>query len=294
MLPLEVIFSVFIGMGISSVLDWTGEDRTIKHKIEIATVIIGIVLIAVNFALNYKVGNKSGNTLAHEYGLNVLDSCADDSVLMVAGDEIYVYYYLHYVHPDPETGVSGYRPDVRVTSWSQELERFSDLADTSYAMAKAMARVASENPEREINTTFFNSSFYDEPALSEYTLARRGLVFTYLPSDMTSGFTEPVPALAAQTGVMLYEPDLPDMYRWWYWGCEEVDLRSEPNPQFKWLWEPEADIEWRIGEMLLFYGSDALLKGENDRAARFFYRMAMVEPENPDVWVYLNNSLNGM
>lgn len=293
MLPLQIVYSIFIGLGISSFLDWSGKSGAAKRKIELVTVILGIVLIAINFAENYKVGDKSRNTLAHEYGLNVLDSCDEDSVLVVAGDEIYAFYYLHYVHPDPETGLNGYRPDVKVSSWSQELERFSDLADISSAMAMAMAGVALENPGREINATFFNSSFYNEPALMPYTLARRGLNFVYVPQGDLSGFTNTESELAGQTGVEVYEPGLPENYRWKYWDCESVDLSVKPEPQFKWMWEPESDIQWRISEMLLFYGSDALIKGETGQAARYFYRMAMVEPEDPYVWEYLDAALTG-
>ncbi|MCX6644759.1 MAG: DUF2723 domain-containing protein [bacterium] len=291
MLPLEVIFSIFIGMGLSAFLDWMGKFSSARWKIEQATMVIGLVLIGINLVLNYEVGDKSKNTLAHEYVLNALDSCAENSVLIVAGDEIYAYYFLHYVFPDQGTGLTGYRPDVKVSSWTQELERFSDLANTSMAMGNAMGRVAEENPGKEINATFFNTSFLSEPSLTSYFLARRGLIFTFVPPGRIEGYLPCVAELSRQTGLELYKPDLPETYRWEFWDCDTIDPAFEPQPQFKWLWAPEADIQWRISEMLLFYGSDALSRGDNGKASGYFYRMAMVEPENPDAWQYLEYSL---
>ena len=290
MLPLEVVFSVFIGLGISAFLDWSEQFVGAKWKIGHATMIVGLILIGINFASNYAVGNKSNNLLAHEYGLNALDSCGENSLLLVAGDEIYIFNFLHNVYPDQSTGQPGYRPDVRVSSWSQELEDISDLAAISSAMGGVINRVAEENPGVEINATFFNSSFLEQPELAAYVIARRGIIFAFVPPGNLAGYTRTVEELAGQTGVEMYEPNLVESYRWGYWDCETIDLESDPSPRYKWLWEPEADIQWRIGEMLLFYGSDALLRGDAGQASRYFYRLVMVEPENPSSWDYLDAS----
>ena len=289
MLPLEVIYSIFIGLGISNFLDWAGQYERVSRVIGIATVIVGLVLIAINFASNYHVGDKSRNTLAHEYGLNALDSCSENSTLVVAGDEIFAFNYLCYVHPDPITGQAGYRPDVNLAGWAGEIGSLSELADISGAMTEAIVRISEEDPDREINTTFFNSGFLEEPALMRYTLARRGINFTFVPPQSTSDYSTAESGLYSETGVSIYMPGLPVGYRWEFWGS---GLDSLPEPQYRWLWAPEADIQWRIGEMLLFYGSNALLKGDKDEAAQYFYTMTIVEPGNPEAFDYLALALD--
>ena len=59
-------------------------------------------------------------------------------------------------------------------------------------------------------------------------------------------------------------------------------MRSDiPLPaEGQWLWRPDAHIQWRIAEALLFYGTDSLLRGDNEAAARYFRQMVLVEPDN--------------
>jgi len=292
MLPLEVVFAALIGIAIGAITDLLegGREGIEPGRITVvgaAVTALGIVAVVWAAIGSYPAADRSKNTLAHEYALNTMDSCPDGATLIVAGDEIYAFEYLHLVYPDPETGRPGYRTDLRLTTWAGKMESLSELADVGGAMAAALARISVERPGVEIDTTFFNSRFLEEPLLQGFVLARRGIVFAFVTPDRALGLSPAADELAEQTGVAAYVQDLPGAYRWDFWGGNAI-VTDIPLPESRRrLWAPEADIQWRIGEMLLFYGSDALLKGDANRAAAYFRQMVLVEPDNPVAREYL-------
>ncbi len=293
MLPLELIWAAFIGLGIGGLIDAIEKTGIPGFRLETIALIIGIIAIAFAALGNYSDCDKSRNTLAHEYGMNALDSCPENSTLVVAGDELYAFWYLHNVHPDPATREPGYRRDINLTTWSGELESLSELSDVGGAMISAVVRLSEENPGSEIDLTFFNSRFPEEPALRNYSLARRGILFAFTPPGDTGGLTQTADELADQSGIYFFEAGLPDKYNWNYWGGNGIVNDLPLRESGRWLWPPEADIRWRIGEMLVFYGTDALLKGDTESARGYFRQWALVEPENPEARNHLELAGSG-
>ncbi len=296
MLPLEILWAVFIGLGIARIMDWLETLGKSARIIDIAVLAIGISTIALVGVTNFPYTDKSHNTLAHEYILNALDSCPENSVLVVAGDELYAFWYMHNVHPDSSVGGDGYRRDVRLVGWSGELESLSELGDISKAMTSALVRVSRADPSREIDMTFFNSQFLQNEELRRYIFVRRGIVFALVPPDRVAGLAETSDELTEQTGVAKYEAALPTRYRWGYYERNSRYTQMAPEAIGKRkvkLWPPEEDIKWRTAEMLLFYGTDALLKGGKTYARDYFSRMVLVEPENPRARTYLEMANEG-
>jgi hypothetical protein len=281
MLPLELLMAIFIGIGISSAGSWLKKLNKPLIRPEITFYGLLVVIVVFNDAFNYEYGNKSHNTLAHEYCLNAMDSCPSDVPLVVAGDELYAFWYMHNVYTDPSTGKPGYRPDIKLTTWSGELESLSELADIDAAMTDAIVRVSAEYPGSEIDTTFFNSAFLTNPYLHSYKLARRGLLFAFVPEDRMDGLELVSEDLAAQTGIVAIQPDIPHQYGMGFWLSNVVTDSSGEPVRNKWLWPPEEDIQWRTGEMLLTYGTDAITREDYQEAMYYFSMMTIVEPENP-------------
>ena len=296
MLPLEILWAVFIGLGIARIMDWLESLGKSARVIDLAVLVIGISTITLVGVTNFPYGDKSHNTLAHEYILNALDSCPEDSVLVVAGDELYAFWYMHNVHRDSSVGGNGYRRDVRLVGWSGELESLSELEDIGRAMTSALVRVSRDDPSREIDMTFFNSQFLENDELQRYTFARRGIVFALVPPDRVAGLAKTSDKLTAQTGVAAYEAAVPTRYRWGYYERNLRYTQMAPEAIGKRkvkLWPPEEDIKWRTAEMLLFYGTDALLKEGKTYARDYFSRMVLVEPENPRARTYLEMANEG-
>jgi len=278
LLPLELIFAGFIGLGLSNVLSL----NRISGKRQVRKIFLWVVMCTClfNFFTNNYYSDKSKHTITHEYTLNVLDSAPENSTLIVAGDELYPFWYMHYVH--------GYRPDVRIEPWTGNLEDLSELTDISDAMASAVVRISESDPDRRIVTTFFNSSFLEKPALRHYSMARRGILFEFVPPGQTDEYTPVNPELARQTGLDYYLPALPESYRYDFWGGSEFSGDEALHPlHVDPLWPPEADIQWRTGEMLLFYGTVNLFDGNNLNAEKYFGQMWLVEPGNEEVLRYL-------
>ena len=284
MLPLEVVFAALVGLGINVLLDRI--DLALKNPelVKKAILVICLLLIAFNAVSNYRYSDKSQSTLAHEYCLNVLDSCPENAALVVAGDELYAFWYMHYVHPDPETGEPGYRPDVRLVGWADEVEDLSELSDIGSAMANAVVRTIEAEPDREVSTTFFHSRFLETPELSGYTIARRGILFSFVQPDSTSELSPVNPELVEQTSVEFYDPAIPGQYRWDFWGGNAMTGEDIQPITGRWFWPPEADIRWRISAMLRFYGSNAHMSGNGDLADEYFRQMMLVEPEHAEAW----------
>jgi hypothetical protein len=287
MLPMEVLWAAFVGLGLGALETGLREGRPSTRWIQAALLVVAILTVGWNYLHNKPYSDKSHDTLIHEYCLNALDSCPPNVSLVVAGDEIYPFWYMRYVFSDPSTGQAGYRRDVKVVGWAGRVESFAELADMGGAMASALVRVSAEAPDAEIDTTFFNSRFLETPQLASYTLARRGVLFAFVPQDKLAGLQKTADQLAQKQRVAMYEPGVPDRYRWDYWGGNGIRSNPPLPAHGAWLWPPDADIQWRIGEMLLFYGADALLKGDPASAAGYFRQWVMVEPDNRQARDYL-------
>jgi hypothetical protein len=289
MLPLEVLWSIFIGIGfrpIEKAISGTTEKRVASTVFLIAV----LALVGMNIVGNQPYSDKSKDTLMHEYCLNVLNSCPSFAHLIVAGDEIYAFEYMNYVHPEPSTGMPGIRPDLKLEAWGSSLESYSELADINKAMTDAVVRASNDPPGLEIDTTYFNSGFLDNESLQQYTLSRRGIVFAFVPPRENEGLIDTPEQLRDQTGIKSYLPGMPDRYIWTYWGGNLLEPgTSATTSNWRELWAPDEDIRWRIGEMLLFYGTASLLSGDRDKARAYFNQCALVEPENNDVRQYLTD-----
>jgi hypothetical protein len=179
---------------------------------------------------------------------------------------------------------------LELEAWGSSLESYSELADINQAMTDAVVRASDNPPYFEIDTTYFNSGFLDNESLQQYTLSRRGIVFAFVPPGEYAGFVDTPDQLRDQTGIKSYLPDLPDNYIWDFWGPNLIKS-GEPAElvRQKELWAPDDDIRWRIGEMLLFYGTASLLSGDRDKARAYFNQCALVEPDNKDVRQYLTD-----
>ena len=288
MLPLHVIWAGFIGLGYA-VLEKAISDGKSRMAIEAAILAILACAVGWNYFQNRPYSDKSHDTLVYEYTLNALNSCPKDACLIVAGDEIYPFMYTRYVDPDRSTGKPGIRTDIKLIGWSGEVE-MSELGDEGGAMAKAVVRAMAENPGREIDTTFFNSRFLETPELKNYKIARRGILFAFISPGSEDGLAATSEQLAEKSGVTLYQPGLPETYIWNYWGNAFTENLKIPD-HGQWLWPPNADIQWRNGEMLLFYGANALVENQPDEARGYFREWAMVEPDSKDARSYLEEAL---
>ena len=310
MLPLEVCWAALVGLGFGAVLQYRVPQTLEKPRqmssrttgcvpyrvpyrvsqtlvcAELALLVVGIAAIVWIAVRNHPYTDKSHNTLAHEYGLNALDSCPLNSILVTAGDEIHVFWYLANVHPDPLTGESGYRRDAAITNWAGELGGLRELEDPGGAMASAISRLIREKAKREIDATFFHSRFLDAPGLSGRTLARRGILFAFVPPGFEEGLEPVHEDLVESTGLKAFQPGLPDTYRWDFWGGNAIAHDIPMNGQERPLWAPEEDIQWRIGEMLLFYALAAALDLESEKERRYFRQLALVEPQNETAAAY--------
>jgi len=283
MLPLEVFFSVYIGLGTAAFFRWLEIKFPGKSSYRTFSVVILIVLIGLNAIVNYPRADKSHHTIAHEYAVNVLDSCPENSILVTAGDEMYVFYYMRYVHPDPVTGTSGYRQDVKVIPWSGMLGDMSELSDISSAMTNALVSLINSNPDTEIGTTFMNSQFLENETVKIRTMARRGLVFSFIPETESTDLSRVHGELVGRTGLDRYEVGIPETYKWHFWDYPvNSGFMDTPN-----LWPPEEECRWRLGETLLFYGIQELVSGNNEGARIYFERLIAIESWNDEAREYL-------
>jgi hypothetical protein len=288
MLPLEVLWSIFIGMGFL-VIQKAISGSTGKRVGLFVFLIAVVALAGMNIVGNKPYSDKSKDTLMHEYCLNVMNSCPAGAHLIVAGDEIYAFDYINHVLPEPTVGLPlGIRPDLEIEAWGSSLQSYSELADISKAMTEAVVRASSDPPHNEIDTTYFNSGFLNNESLQGYTLSRRGIVFAFVPPRDDAGLVDTPDQLRDQTGIKSYLPGMPDNYVWTYWGGNLIESgTSAKSSKWEELWAPDEDIRWRIGEMLLFYGTASLLSGDREKARAYFNQCVLVEPENNDVRRYL-------
>jgi len=283
MLPLEVLWAVFAGIGTGLLLKWTGNLARRSNTITVSVAVVLFVLIIINGIGNYPHADKSHHTIAHEYAVNVMNSCPDNSILVTAGDEMYVFRYIRYVHPDPATGNPGYRPDILVMPWSGMIRDLSELSDISVGMTNALVRLIQDFPAKEIGSTFISSKFLENETIQSRVMARRGLVFSFIPDKDTSGLAHVNSEVKNKTGVARYELNRPDSYDWDFWDSPSNQaIISTPG-----LWPPDEECRWRTTEMLLFYGTQELVTGNREKAVEYFERLIEIEPWNAEAREYL-------
>ena len=281
MLPLEILWASLVGIG--SALSFNVLLRipnSGKTFMQVFAVILFCGLI-VNLDLNRSFGDRSRDTIAHEYGINVLDSCPENAVLITGGHEDRILTYLRYVHPDTKTGENGYRKDIDLEDVFERMGSFEKLRDIPGAMAGVVKQLAMDFPDREIDMTFFVPSITENLPGPGYVIARRGILFSLINGYPGDKFTETQTDLAGKTFVKFYQPNLPDNYSWDFCGGNAIVDRDLPLPdKSAKYWSLEEDLRWRIGEMLLFYASDTLLKHDNSSAIGYLRQLVMVEPDN--------------
>ena len=103
------IFSIWIGMGLVSVLESLKEKNLLKLIIPVA--ILGLIVPALELNANYFLSNRSGNYVAWDYSKNILESCDENGILFTNGDnDTFPVWYLQ--------EVEGIRTDVQVINLS--------------------------------------------------------------------------------------------------------------------------------------------------------------------------------
>ncbi len=103
------IFSVWIGMGLASVLESLKEKNLYKLIIPVA--ILGLIIPVLELNANYFLSNRSGNYVAWDYSKNILESCDENGILFTNGDnDTFPVWYLQ--------EVEGIRTDVQVINLS--------------------------------------------------------------------------------------------------------------------------------------------------------------------------------
>jgi len=108
-------FAIWIGIGASFILEkvysWFKESSLRSVAIGGS---LGVLLAAVPFNLftfNFDNHNRSGNYVAFDYSLNILESCEPNAVLFTNGDnDTFPLWFLQYVY--------GIRTDIRVVNLS--------------------------------------------------------------------------------------------------------------------------------------------------------------------------------
>ena len=105
--------AIWIGtgmVGVAGVLrKWL--SRSTPRATILTVAILGLALTATQFGLNFHRHDRSGDHIAWDYGYNMLQSCAPNSILFTNGDnDTYPLWYLQ--------TVEGIRLDVRVVNLS--------------------------------------------------------------------------------------------------------------------------------------------------------------------------------
>lgn len=109
-------FSLWIGIGMAGIFEWISD--VLRKKDLIRRIALGITAIAllvavpVNlFAFNFHSHDRTGNYVAYDYSLNMLESCEPDAILFTNGDnDTFPLWFLQEVY--------GIRRDVRVVNLS--------------------------------------------------------------------------------------------------------------------------------------------------------------------------------
>ncbi len=109
-------FAVWIGLGVTSVLEWLKESfankTTVRNALAGVFIVLFLVIAPVNLlAFNYETHDRTGNYVAYDYSYNILQTCEPDAVIFTNGDnDTFPLWFLQYVYD--------IRPDVRVVNLS--------------------------------------------------------------------------------------------------------------------------------------------------------------------------------
>ena len=101
------LIAIFAGLGIGTI------QEKLRKKTFLPKNLISFLTVAVfvfPLLTNYKMIKKSGNDLFDFYGRTILESLPKDSLLIVGGDNTYIFWYLQVVNR--------LRPDVAVINYS--------------------------------------------------------------------------------------------------------------------------------------------------------------------------------
>lgn len=109
-------YALWIGIGVSFLLEYISDalrdNDKLKRPAQLALVALLLIAVPINMlAFNYREHSRDGNYVAHDYSLNILESCEPDAILFTNGDnDTFPLWYLQ--------NVEGIRRDVRVVNLS--------------------------------------------------------------------------------------------------------------------------------------------------------------------------------
>jgi len=109
-------FALWIGIGAASLFEWIvdvckGRKSIQKVAFVFCSLLIFIAVPLNLFAYNYRSHNRSGNYVAYDYSLNMLESCEPNAILFTNGDnDTFPLWFLQEVYH--------IRQDVRVVNLS--------------------------------------------------------------------------------------------------------------------------------------------------------------------------------
>jgi len=90
------IFAIWIGMGITSILEALKEN-SLKYLI-LPLAVLSIIIPLAELKANYYLSNRSGNYVAWDYSKNILESCDENGILFTNGDnDTFPVWYLQEV-----------------------------------------------------------------------------------------------------------------------------------------------------------------------------------------------------
>jgi hypothetical protein len=109
-------FAVWIGLGVTSVLEWLKEEmqkkRLLRNGLAAVFILLFTIAVPVNLiAHNYSDHDRTGNYVAYDYSYNILQTCEQDAIIFTNGDnDTFPLWFLQFVY--------NVRPDVRVVNLS--------------------------------------------------------------------------------------------------------------------------------------------------------------------------------
>ncbi|MDA3886168.1 MAG: DUF2723 domain-containing protein [Candidatus Delongbacteria bacterium] len=148
------IFSIWIGMGITSIAE-AFKDGKLLRKFIIPLVIIALIIPAMEIKANYFSSNRSGNYVAWDYSKNILESCDENAILFTNGDnDTFPVWYLQ--------EVEGIRNDVVVVNLS--------LLNTGWYIKQLKKRIPEfvQYTDDEIKNNFDQKHMTQESFMKRY------------------------------------------------------------------------------------------------------------------------------